>query len=146
VEELRVSPDGHWIAYASNESGQFEVYVRPFPNVNDGRWQVSTEGGDSPLWSPDGRELFYRNGDSVMAVIIENEATFKAEKPATLFRTTNIGFNFMIEGRTWDIHPDGKRFIMIQSAESGESSTAIPRQINIVLNWFEELKQKVPVD
>jgi Tol biopolymer transport system component len=60
----RLSPDGRWIAYMSNESGKFEVYVRPFPGVDGGRWQVSTNGGSSPLWSPDGRELFYRNGDA----------------------------------------------------------------------------------
>ena len=64
----QVSPDGRWMAYTSDETGQNEIYVRPFPEVNEGKWQVSTGGGDSPLWSPDGRELFYRSGDTVMVV------------------------------------------------------------------------------
>ncbi len=66
----KVSPDGRWMAYMSDESGKSEIYVRPFPEVNQGRWQVSTGGGDTPLWSPDGRELFYRSGDAVMAVAV----------------------------------------------------------------------------
>ena len=77
-----------WMAYASNESGKYEVYVRPFPEVNKGKWQVSTSGGNSPLWSPDGRELFYRSGDAVMAVPVETEPTFKPGKPTVLFRGT----------------------------------------------------------
>jgi Tol biopolymer transport system component len=63
----QVSPDGRWIAYASNESGKYEVYVRPFPEADKGKSQISTNGGDNPLWSPDGRDLFYRNGDSCMS-------------------------------------------------------------------------------
>ncbi len=72
-----ISPDGRWMAYTSDESGKYEIYVRPFPEVNKGRWQVSTSGGDTPLWSPNGRELFYRNGDSVVAVAVEAGQTFK---------------------------------------------------------------------
>ena len=69
------------MAYSSSESGKFEIYVRPFPDVNKGRWQVSTAGGDTPLWSPGGREIFYRNGDAVMAVAVETQPAFKAGKP-----------------------------------------------------------------
>ena len=71
-----ISPDGRWMAYQSNESGRYEVYVRPFPDVDrGGKWQISAEGGDSPLWSPDGSELFYRSGESFMAVGVETAAT-----------------------------------------------------------------------
>ena len=63
-----LSPDGRWMAYESAQSGQEEVYVRPFPNVDDGQWQISTSNGTQPLWSPDGRELFYRQGDVLMTV------------------------------------------------------------------------------
>jgi len=80
-----ISPDGRWMAYSSNESGNYEIFVRPFPEVDKGRWQISTATGDSPLWSPDGRELFYRSGDAVMAVAVETEPVFKAGKPETLF-------------------------------------------------------------
>jgi serine/threonine protein kinase len=141
----QVSPDGRWIAYISNESGRYEVYVRPFPDVNKGKWQVSTSGGDSPLWSPDGRELFYLSGDSTMAVAVETEPMFKPEKPKVLFRGTYIGL--AVSTSRWDISPDGKRFLMMKPGEStGEMSLeGLPRKISIVTNWFEELKERVPV-
>ena len=71
-----LSPDGRWMAYQLNESGQFEVYGRPFPDVNGGRWQVSSGGGAWPLWNPNGRELFYARSEGMMAVPIETEPTF----------------------------------------------------------------------
>jgi len=138
-----ISPDGRWMAYMSDESGEYEIYVRPFPDVNKGRMQISTAGGDSPLWSPDGRELFYRNGDEVMAVTVETEPTFKAGKSQTLFSGTYTYFNPM-QNHPWDISRDGKRFLMIKESQSSASAGTQPK-INIVLNWFEELKQRVPV-
>jgi len=141
-----ISPDGRWMAYSSNESGKDEIYVRAFPDVNKGRTHISTDGGNSPLWSPDGRELFYRNGDAVMAVAVETEPTFKAGKPETLFSGTYASASQ--QAHTWDISPDGKRFLMMKEVASTSESAAAeetPRKINIVLNWFEELKQKVPV-
>ena len=81
-----ISPDGRYMAYQSDESGTENVYVRPFPDVNEGKWQVSSNGGNSPLWSPDGRELFYRNGDATMAVAVETELAFKHGKPRFLFK------------------------------------------------------------
>ena len=137
----KISPDGRWMAYVSWESGKSEVFVRPFPEVNKGKWQVSTSGGIDPLWSPDGRELFYRSDDSVMAVAVETGPTFKAEKPEALFRDIYISpASYEYEIDTWDISPDGNRFLMMK--ESGSEF----QSINIVVNWFEELKQKVPVD
>jgi Tol biopolymer transport system component len=133
------------MAYESNESGNFEVYVCAFPDVNKGKWQISTDGGDGPLWSPDGRELFYHNGDSFMAVGVETEPTFKPGNPKILFKG-----KYLFSGNEyvfWDISPDGKRFLMLkQVASTEEAPVAVsPREINIVLNWFEELKQRVPV-
>jgi serine/threonine protein kinase len=148
----KISPNGNWMAYVSDESGQREIYVRPFPEVDKGRWQVSTNGGDSPLWSPDGRELFYRNGDAVMTVTVRTEPTFSLETPKILFRGTYVSYEAImwsqILSNPWDIDPDGKRFLMIKEAEpTGEdSSQGRPRRINIILNWDEELKQRVPVD
>jgi eukaryotic-like serine/threonine-protein kinase len=138
----KISPDGRWMAYISNESGKVEVYVRPFPDVNKGKWQVSISGGYDPLWSQDGRELFYRKGDTVMAVAVQTETTFKPGKTETLFRGTYVA-NF----GAWDFSQDGKRFLMIKPpASTGAAPTAAgPRKINIVLNWFEELKQRVPL-
>ncbi len=80
-----ISPDGHWIAYQSNESGRGEVYVRPFPNVEEGKWQISSDGGTSPVWAPRGQELFYRNGEAMMVVGIQTEPTFTPGSPVVLF-------------------------------------------------------------
>jgi serine/threonine-protein kinase len=132
----KISPNGRWMAYMSAESGKTEVYVRPFPEVNNGRWQISTSGGDYPLWAPNGRELFYRNGDTVMAVAVETEPTFKPGKAEVLF-----------QGKygDWDISPDGKRFMMLKQAAQTVKPAESLRKINIVVNWFEELKQRVQV-
>ena len=140
----QISADGRWMAYMSTESGKPEIYVRPFPDVNKGKWQVSTSGGDSPLWSPNGRELFYRSGDSVVAVSVQTEPTFKPGKPETLFRGTYVSASLR-DAHTWDIGPDGKRFLMMKAPAAIASSEGVPRRIDIVLNWLEELKQRVPV-
>jgi eukaryotic-like serine/threonine-protein kinase len=141
----RLSPNGRWMAYVSDESKRGEVYVRPFPEVDKARWQISTGGGGSPLWSPDGRELFYRSGDAVMAVRVETETAFNPGKPTVLFRGT---YYTPIVGITpWDISPDGKRFLMLKRAASADKPTAaeVPSKINVVVNWFEELKRLVPI-
>jgi serine/threonine-protein kinase len=130
------------MAYMSDESGQNEIYVRPFPEVNKGRWQVSTSGGSWPLWSPNGRELFYLSNDSAMAITVETGPTLSFGTPKTLFQSTHASSG-RTGGSAWDISPDGKRFLMIKEAAS--TSKEAPRKINIVLNWFEELKQRVPV-
>jgi serine/threonine protein kinase/Tol biopolymer transport system component len=141
-----ISSDGRWIAYASDESGRIEIYVRPFPEVNKGKWQASTSGGNSPLWSPDGRELFYLSEDnSVMSIAVETKPTLSLGTPRVLFRSTNVGFS-ITGGTPWDISPDGKRFLMMKPpASTGGQSAEQPGKINIVLNWLEELKQRVPV-
>ncbi len=141
----KISPNGEYMAYASAESGQVEVYVRPFPDVNKGKWQVSTSGGNSPLWSPDGQELFYLKEDnSVMAVAVEMKPAFTLGTPRKLFSGSFA--NGVGEGTPWDIHPDGKRFLMIKPSRSLPSTEAPPRpKITVVVNWLEELKQRVPV-
>jgi serine/threonine protein kinase/Tol biopolymer transport system component len=144
----QISPDGRYLAYQSDESGKGEIYVHSFPDVTKGKWQVSSGGGNSPLWSPDGRELFYRSGDATMAVDIETEPTFKRGNPKTLFRGTYLSGVSQERALTpWDIHPNGKKFLMIKApASTGAAPTAAgPRKINIVVNWFEQLKARVPV-
>jgi Tol biopolymer transport system component len=146
----QISPNGRWMAYTSDESGQAQIYVRPFPEVDSGRWQLTTSGGDSPLWSRDGRELFYHSGDAIMAVSVKTEPTFSLETPKILFRGTynfrNTFFRGVLENDyyPWDIRPDGKRFLMMKEPGATVSAEGGPRRINIVLNWFEELKQRVP--
>jgi serine/threonine-protein kinase len=138
----QISRNGRWVAYVSNESGKYEVYVRPFPDVDGGRWQVSTNGGANPLWSPDGRELFFRSGDAVMAVPVKTDPTFSFEAPKILFRGTYF-YSDRVVGTLWDISPDGKRFLMMKEPGS-LSGEGRPRKINIVVNWIEELKQRLP--
>jgi serine/threonine-protein kinase len=122
-------PTGRWIAYVSDESGHLEVFVRAFPGPGALN-QISTKGGWGPLWSRDGRELYYRSGDKMMAVEVETEPNFKAGSPKELFSG--------VYGRGYDVAPDG-RFVMITREEDDESSNLI-----VVLNWFEELKKLVP--
>jgi len=130
------SPDGQWIAYTSNESGQHEIYVQPFPGPG-GKWQISTEGGVSARWAPNGHDLFYLNGNYVMAVRVSIGDSFKSETPRVLFthvQATGIPPNFSVS-------PDGKRFVMVQPSEQDTAT-----QIHVVLNWFEELKRLAPTD
>ncbi len=133
-----ISPDGRWLAYNSDESGMDHIFVRPFPGPG-AKWQVSTREGREPVWAPDGRELFYRDWRRVMAVPIETHPEFKAETPSTLIEGRYEVGEFHIF-RNYDIKSDGKRFVMTQR---GQQST---RQLNLVLNWFEELKRLFPTE
>jgi Tol biopolymer transport system component len=135
----RFSPDGRWIAYISNESGRFEIYVQPYPGAA-GKWQISTEGGTEPVWNPNGRELFYRSGNKMMAVDITTQSGFAAGNPRTLFEGRYEPAP--ITNPNYDVSPDGQRFLMVKPVEREQ---AVPTQINVVLNWFEELKRRVPV-
>jgi serine/threonine-protein kinase len=142
----KISPDNQYIAYVCDESGQKEIYVSPFPDVKKGKWQISQGGGTGPLWSPDGKELFYLGLDnSVMAVDVETEPIFDYGAPKILFQSQYVGFAYS-EGTPWDIHPDGKRFLMMKTTAAADAAVGRQTKINIVLNWFEELKERVPVD
>jgi len=134
----RFSPDGRWLAYISNESGRYEIYVQPYPGPG-GKWQISTGGGTEPEWNPNGRELFYRSGDKVMAVDITTQPDFAVGKPRVLFEA--LYEPSPLTTPNYDVSPDGQRFLMLKPTEQAQ---AAPTQINVVLNWFEELKQKVP--
>ena len=142
----KISPDGRWVAYTSTESGKNEIYVRPFPEVNNGKWLISTGNGVGPLWARDGRRIFYRSDDAVMEVGVETEPAFKFEKPKVLFRGN---YFYMKAGQAvepaWDISPDS-RFMMIKEVQPTEKDAAsqAPLRLNVVINWFEELKQRVP--
>ena len=129
------SPDGQWLAYVSGESGRPHLFVTPYPEL-DVKWLVSGEqGGRVPSWSPDGTELFYHSGDKIMVVSIQTRPTFKAGKPRVLFE------GFPLVGR--DISPDGQRFLMMKQG-GATGSDRKGSQINVVLNWSEELKRRVP--
>jgi serine/threonine protein kinase/Tol biopolymer transport system component len=131
-----ISPDGRWVAYQSDESGVPEVYVRPFPDVNGGRWQVSPSGGRTPQWRRDGRELFYVASDNaVMAVSIDSGPAFASGTPQRLFRGNYFLGGANSIGRTYDVSPDGRRFLMIKP-DAGSSPA-----IAVVQHWFEELNR-----
>jgi eukaryotic-like serine/threonine-protein kinase len=132
------SPDGRWLAYVSDESGRNEIYMQPYPGPG-GKWQISTEGGREPLWNRNGRELFYRSGNKMMSVEISTKPSFSAGTPKVLFEGQYQ--SLLISTPNYDVSPDGKRFLMLKPVEQVQ---AAPTQINVVLNWFEELKQKVP--
>jgi len=137
-----VSPDGRWLAYEANDSGQFEIYVRPFPAVNDGRWQVSTNGGTRPIWTRSGQELVYVSlTGAIMGVGVARDASWAATKPRPLVKE---GY-FTIPswwGRSYDVAPDAQRFLMIK--EGGADGVAAPPTIVVVQRWVEELKRLVP--
>jgi serine/threonine-protein kinase len=137
--EAEISPDGRWIAYQSDESGTRHVYVHPFPNVEQGQWQVSTDGGSRPLWARNGRELFYVSPDNrMMSVPVEAGTSFTHGKVQALFDVSDN----LSRGATvmnFDISPDGKRFLMLKNETPAGAATFV-----VVGNWFEELKRRVP--
>ncbi len=137
------SPDGRWLAYTSNETGRDEVYLQPFSVTGPrGTKQVSVGGGAEPLWAPDSRDLFYRNGDKMMAVAIETEPELSVGTPRLLFEGRFLPVLSGDEpGSSYDISPDGQRFLMIQREQD-----LVPTEIIVILNWFEELKRLVPTD
>ena len=136
-----VSPDGRWIAYHGDETGQNEVYVQRFPELG-GKLTVSTDGGQQPLWSPDGQELFYRGPGGMMVVPVETDPTFSAGAPEVLF---DQQYYFTGTRRTYDLAPDG-RFLMVKDSAVGDDAEGPAAQIILVQNWFEELKRLVPVE
>jgi serine/threonine-protein kinase len=131
-----VSPDGRWLAYASNESGQYEVYVRPFPNTNDGKWQVSTNHGTEPVWAHSGRELFYKGSGDLMVVEVLPGATFVTGERRVLFSTQ--GYRSRFTHQFYDVTADDQRFVMIRNRGAEEVGELI-----VVENFFEDLKAKV---
>jgi Tol biopolymer transport system component len=125
---LDVSPDGRWVAYESVETGQVEIYVQPYPGPG-GKWQISNGGGFRPRWSPDGKEIFFRSGDAMMAATVETSPHFTPNTTHALFTGC-----YAHAGR--DYETDGKRFLMMKSADQRG-----PTSLQVVLNWTRDLKK-----
>ena len=137
-----LSPDGRWLVYQSDESGQLEIYVRPFPAVNDGRWQVSAGGGTRPLWARNSQELFYLASDGAfMRVDVARGSTWVASAPEKLL---GGNYSLALSGRPYDISLDGERFLMTKVGGGSESTPA--SSFVVVQNWTEELKRLVPTN
>ncbi len=142
-----LSPDGRWLAYQSDESGQSEIYVQPFPNIDDGKWQVSTDGGFDPVWSPDGQALFFigTQPGQIMVTEVETEPTFNPDTPTRAFALS--GYDTFGPGRQFDLPPDGERFLlrMVAGAQNATADESFDGLI-FVENWFQELTERVPVN
>ncbi len=137
-----VSPDSRWLAYEAYDSGRVEVYVRPFPDVNSGRWTVSTNGGTRPIWAPSGEELVYVSPTgALMRVGVARGASWVATTPTQVVKE---GYYTIPQwwGLSYDISPDGQQFLMLK--EGGIDGTAAPASIIVVQHWVEELKRLVP--
>lgn len=135
-----VSPDGRWLAYASNESGKFQVYVTPFPS-GSGKWPVSSSGGQYPVWSPNGKDLFYENGEDelgqmMVASYTESPGSFRVEKPRLW---SPARFTFLGPSPTVGLHPDGKRFAVLEESREPEIN-----KVDLLLNFFDEVRRRVP--
>ena len=130
-----ISPDGRWVAYVSNESGRNEIYVRRMDDLGEGRHQVSADGGEEPRWSRNGREIFFKSGRGEMLVAnVTLGARFETSNRRALFSRPNMASD--INNRAYDVSRDGSRFVMINRAMQETS------ELVVVLNWFEELKQR----
>ena len=142
-----ISPDGRWVAYQSDESDEPRIYVQSFPVITR-QYVVSPGLGTEPLWSPDGRSLYYRSGSQFLALDVTTEPAFAVlSDPDLLFEgpnyTTAPGAGGWVQN--WDIHPDGKRFIMVRSeaGQEGDSGAALLAEVYLVVNCFEELRERM---
>ncbi|HEX9085709.1 MAG TPA: hypothetical protein VF836_13300, partial [Gemmatimonadaceae bacterium] len=131
----RFSPDGRFIAYTSNESGRDEVYVQSFPGPG-GKWQISDSGGREPVWSPAGKEIFYRNGDNMMAVVVETGQQFAARTPNLLFTGHFVPFRRSEAG--YDVNGDGTKFLMVQ-----RDPGSVPKELFVVIDWVDEVTRRL---
>jgi Tol biopolymer transport system component len=127
-----VSPDGRWLAYASNQSGQYEIYLQQYPSLS-GKWQVSIEGGYQPKWTPDSKTLYYYFNGNVFAATLSGTDPMSISAPKKVL--TNFEAVLMDSGLNVDLFPDGKKFLLT-IAPDGESAS---QQINVILNWDTEL-------
>jgi serine/threonine-protein kinase len=135
-----ISPDGRYLLYGSGETGRLEVYISTYPDLK-GKWQISENGGLSPIWSPNGREVFYVSTvGKMMSVSLERNGTLRPGKPRELFDASQMLFpNSPITN--YDVAPDGQKFIMVRSVRSAAGITAF----NVILNWTGELQSHIGV-
>lgn len=144
-----ISPDGRWLAYDSTVSGRVEVYVRPFPNVNDGLFPISTDGGRTPVWSPSGRELFFVSGTKLMAASIGTTAVFAAARSVVLFDNPSLLLDARAftsgAHRVYDVSRDGQRFLVLKDGSRGPDADEGAPSMVVVQNWLGELKRLAPM-
>jgi dipeptidyl aminopeptidase/acylaminoacyl peptidase len=135
-QQAQFSPDGRFVAYGSDVSGTFEIYVQPFPDPSQGKWMVSNGGGSEPRWSRDGKELFYFSGQRLMAVPVSVAPTFSFGPAVALFEAP-IPAGYTNDSHRWQVAPDGKRFLLLAPATRAQASP-----IDVLVNWPALLKKK----
>jgi Tol biopolymer transport system component len=141
IVRVVVSPDGHWLAYQSNESGESEIYVRPYPNVDAGKWSVSSGGGEAPKWARDGHTLFFLGSKSLMAARVESAPNFAFQAPEAVLDRSKYLLSTPAPLQ-YDVSPDGQRFLVLKPvAQAGAGEGA---RVVVVENWYEDLKRLVP--
>ena len=128
-QQAQFSPDGRFVAYGSDQSGAWEIYVQPFPNAAEGKWLISSGGGFEPRWSRDGKELFYFAGQTLMAVPVNVRPTFSYGAPAKLFEA-QIQAGYTADSHRWQVAADGQRFLLLVNA--GEQQVA---PLDVVASW-----------
>jgi Tol biopolymer transport system component len=131
--DAQFAPDGRWLAYTSNETGRSEVFVQQYPLDAGGKWQLSTNGGTNPVWSPNGRELFFKRGNDLIAVPVELNPAFKHGPPAVLF-------NRPLAGQRFAVTADAQRFLVLARDENAPPPA--PSPVTVVVNWREQLKRQ----
>jgi serine/threonine-protein kinase len=137
-----VSPDGRWLAYTSDITGSLQVFVRPFPDVEGGRTQVSNGGGAEPVWGKSVAELYYRGGEGLMSAAYRADSTFVVESRTALF---DFGENYIVRytGRSYDVTADDQRFLAVRRTPSERSEATEQRSTVLVQNWFTELRDRL---
>ena len=140
-----LSPDGRWLAYESNTSGRFEIYVAPFPDAGSAVHRMSTNGGRYPLWAPDGNELFYlESDDRLLGVPVQTTPTFSRGTPTVVVERRYVLGGFSV--RHYDIDPSGERFLFIKDTGMPDAGGRSLPSLTFVLDWFDELTEQVPVN
>lgn len=128
-QQAQFSPDGRFVAYGSDQSGTWEIYVQPFPSASDGKWMVSSGGGGEARWSRDGKELFYFSGQTLMAVPVSVQPTFSNGAPVALFDAP-VQAGYTNDSHRWQVAPDGKRFLLLTTAGQDKAPS-----LDVVVNW-----------
>jgi Tol biopolymer transport system component len=136
VRNAQFSPDGRWMAYASNETGSMEIYVSPFPS-GTGKWQVSSAGGQEPKWRQDGKELFYVSPEGkMMAATVKTGASFEAGSPVALFQTHRRQAISAQDFFSYDVSGDGPRFLILTKVDEANAAP-----LSVLLNWASEMEK-----
>ena len=154
-----ISQDGNWIAYSSNETGRIEIFVRPFPDIDDGKWQVSRNGGNQPIWNSDKKELFFWSEAGEHMVVNydveeprENErpSVIRLSNPIKLFATTSPSMIPMTQRNAWDYSPSRDSFLVMSPRDLKSTSTeavlADQTVLKVIENWFSELESMAPTN